>query len=442
MGLIFTRTVSQPQPVHVCACDVQVCVRQTWNGLGCQGKPLKKSSRDRIFKRLDIGEPGHRSRPFMAWDFSDFAWTCIFDPLFTFRTFRAIREKKTFSKAHFRPILGTFRASRGWYSLTQPPVQHISCRWGQTHPLAPFPEQIIGTRSHFGALWGLWLGRIHSAGSNGTHFHSDRFSGRVELFNFDPDPRQRWLLGYWTMFERGDIRQLEMQKASFINMYVPCTSQICQRIFCRHTVWSLIIGGFFTWISVYGINQTQVQRYLTVKTRSQAVRWETFICVPIAAFDLPSSPHCLQGNLVQCSGNRMPVTSLWLWRHGNAFILSLCSWWLNGCGNVAMLQNVMLLVAILCSYKSVNGNISIWLFVQAMYAYYHDCDPMTTRQVNKKDQLFPLFVMQVATQTHTKRFFSNFPNYRWWKTTLECPGCLLPASFPGLSPLSPVDSTH
>ena len=31
-----------------------------------------------------------------------------------------------------------------------------------------------------------------------------------------------------------------------------------------------------------------------------------------------------------------------------------------------------------------------------MYAYYHDCDPMTTRQVNKKDQLFPLFVMQVT----------------------------------------------
>ena len=43
-----------------------------------------------------------------------------------------------------------------------------------------------------------------------------------------------------------------------------------------------------------------------------------------------------------------------------------------------------------------------------MYAYYHDCDPMTTRQVNKKDQLFPLFVMQVTT--HRKRFFSNFPN--------------------------------
>ena len=49
-----------------------------------------------------------------------------------------------------------------------------------------------------------------------------------------------------------------------------------------------------------------------------------------------------------------------------------------------------------------------------MYAYYHDCDPMTTRQVNKKDQLFPLFVMQVTTHPpiHTNRFFSNFSNYR------------------------------
>ena len=30
-----------------------------------------------------------------------------------------------------------------------------------------------------------------------------------------------------------------------------------------------------------------------------------------------------------------------------------------------------------------------------MFAYYHDCDPITTQQVSKKDQLFPLFVMQV-----------------------------------------------
>ena len=38
----------------------------------------------------------------------------------------------------------------------------------------------------------------------------------------------------------------------------------------RHTVWSLIIGGYFTWVSVYGINQTQVQRYISVKKRKTA----------------------------------------------------------------------------------------------------------------------------------------------------------------------------
>ena len=41
----------------------------------------------------------------------------------------------------------------------------------------------------------------------------------------------------------------------------------------RDTVWTMIVGGYFTWISVYGINQTQVQRYLTVKEKSQAVKY-------------------------------------------------------------------------------------------------------------------------------------------------------------------------
>ena len=41
----------------------------------------------------------------------------------------------------------------------------------------------------------------------------------------------------------------------------------------RHTVWTMIVGGYFTWISVYGINQTQVQRYLTVKEKRQAVKY-------------------------------------------------------------------------------------------------------------------------------------------------------------------------
>jgi len=134
----------------------------------------------------------------------------------------------------------------------------------------------------FGSFLAIIIKGNFDAGGASTVFDINYQSGRVELFNFDPDPRQ------------------------------------------RHTVWSLVIGGFFTWVSVYGINQTQVQRYLTVKKRSQAVK------------------------------------AIWF--------------------NVLGIGSLLLL----CGYGGM-----------VMYAYYHDCDPMTTRQVNKKDQLFPLFVMQV-----------------------------------------------
>lgn len=39
----------------------------------------------------------------------------------------------------------------------------------------------------------------------------------------------------------------------------------------RHTFWTLIVGGYFTWITIYGVNQAQVQRYLSVQTRQMAV---------------------------------------------------------------------------------------------------------------------------------------------------------------------------
>ncbi|KAM4614700.1 sodium-coupled monocarboxylate transporter 1 [Polymixia lowei] len=38
----------------------------------------------------------------------------------------------------------------------------------------------------------------------------------------------------------------------------------------RHTFWTLTIGGAFVWISVYGINQSQVQRYISCKNITQA----------------------------------------------------------------------------------------------------------------------------------------------------------------------------
>ncbi|CAL4080275.1 unnamed protein product [Meganyctiphanes norvegica] len=40
----------------------------------------------------------------------------------------------------------------------------------------------------------------------------------------------------------------------------------------RHTFWTLVVGGYFTWIAIYGVNQAQVQRYLSVKEIGMARR--------------------------------------------------------------------------------------------------------------------------------------------------------------------------
>ncbi|XP_063164171.1 sodium-coupled monocarboxylate transporter 1-like [Candoia aspera] len=38
----------------------------------------------------------------------------------------------------------------------------------------------------------------------------------------------------------------------------------------RHTFWTIIIGGTFTWLGIYAVNQSQVQRYLSCKNSFQA----------------------------------------------------------------------------------------------------------------------------------------------------------------------------
>jgi len=134
----------------------------------------------------------------------------------------------------------------------------------------------------FGSFLAIIIKGNFDVGGASVVFDRNYQSGRIELFNFDPDLRK------------------------------------------RHTVWGLIIGGFFTWVSIYGINQTQVQRYLTVKKKSQAVK------------------------------------AIWL--------------------NVLGIGSLLLI----CAYGG-------WV----VYAYYFDCDPISLRQVQKKDQIFPLFVMQV-----------------------------------------------
>uniref|UniRef100_A0A3B4UJB3 Solute carrier family 5 member 8 n=1 Tax=Seriola dumerili TaxID=41447 RepID=A0A3B4UJB3_SERDU len=40
----------------------------------------------------------------------------------------------------------------------------------------------------------------------------------------------------------------------------------------RHTFWTITIGGTFVWVSIYGINQAQVQRYISCKSLGHARR--------------------------------------------------------------------------------------------------------------------------------------------------------------------------
>ena len=66
-----------------------------------------------------------------------------------------------------------------------------------------------------------------------------------------------------------------------------------------------------------------------------------------------------------------------------------------------------------------------------MYAYYHDCDPMTTRQVNKKDQLFPLFVMQVTTTHPHKKVLLKLLKLQVMKDYPGVPGLFVAGVFSG-----------
>lgn len=40
----------------------------------------------------------------------------------------------------------------------------------------------------------------------------------------------------------------------------------------RHTFWSLVIGGYITWLGNYAANQSMIQRYLTIGTLRGAQR--------------------------------------------------------------------------------------------------------------------------------------------------------------------------
>ncbi|CAL1274534.1 unnamed protein product [Larinioides sclopetarius] len=80
----------------------------------------------------------------------------------------------------------------------------------------------------FGALITVIIKGTMDAGGIEEVWNKAKNSDRTELFNFNPDPT------------------------------------------IRHTFWSLTIGGFFTWLSIYAVNQAMVQRSLTIPTLKKA----------------------------------------------------------------------------------------------------------------------------------------------------------------------------
>lgn len=82
----------------------------------------------------------------------------------------------------------------------------------------------------FGAVFSICITAIVMAGGVSEVWKTADAAGRIEFLNFDMDPTT------------------------------------------RHSWWSLIIGGGIIYLSLYGVNQTQVQRLLTVKTLKSAER--------------------------------------------------------------------------------------------------------------------------------------------------------------------------
>ncbi|XP_055858636.1 sodium-coupled monocarboxylate transporter 2 isoform X2 [Episyrphus balteatus] len=93
----------------------------------------------------------------------------------------------------------------------------------------------------------------------------------------------------------------------------------------RHSVWSVIIGGYFYWVSFNSVNQTMVQRYMSLPNKKSAQISIVLFAVGICLF---ISICCFAGLLI--------------------------------------------------------------------FAYYSRCDPLAAGLIQTDDQLFPVYVMQIA----------------------------------------------
>jgi solute carrier family 5 (sodium-coupled monocarboxylate transporter), member 8/12 len=105
----------------------------------------------------------------------------------------------------------------------------------------------------FAAIFAVIITATIHAGGLGEIFKAASEGGRLELWNFDPRPTT------------------------------------------RHTWFSLIIGGGFTYLSLYAVNQTQVQRLLTVKDlkSSQKAIWLNWPILSLLSLSTSLSGLCI-----------------------------------------------------------------------------------------------------------------------------------------------------
>ncbi|XP_048467805.1 sodium-coupled monocarboxylate transporter 1-like [Rhincodon typus] len=65
----------------------------------------------------------------------------------------------------------------------------------------------------------------------------------------------------------------------------------------RHTFWTIVVGGTFVWTAIYGINQSQVQRYIACRSQFEAKLSSPFVSIVILFLNCPS-PHAVTWRLM------------------------------------------------------------------------------------------------------------------------------------------------
>eukprot|EP00069_Balaena_mysticetus_P013492 bmy_22059T0 len=111
---------------------------------------------------------------------------------------------------------------------------------------------------------------------------------------------------YCTMQPCSEIsKQKSLAKGKKIILHLVALFQFSENSFNpnplqRHTFWTIVIGGTFTWTSIYGVNQSQVQRYISCKSRFQAkmslyinlvALWLILACTVLCGLTLYSRYH-------------------------------------------------------------------------------------------------------------------------------------------------------